>query len=435
MAVSIYNKQGQLLMRRDRSETEGGNEPAPKDSRVENEILLKASRTTTPFYLTLGDKMEFWSPVVASSGYKTAESLFLDKGSLPDKEQVIGFVRITASKTSLNHKLSNLLLNSILIGIVFLVAGFVIIYFLVQRIVNPLARLTEKVQIVGEGNFGEKVPVEAGDEIGKLARAFNQMSESLQRREAEKERLEEKLRHSQKMEAIGTLAGGIAHDFNNIIGIIMGYVQLAILTRPDRAEMEHHLKEIYQASSRAKDLVKQILIFSRLGKQERNPLLIRPIVEETLQMMRSALPGTIEIHSEFKSPLSPVLSDPSQIHQVLMNLCTNAGHAMQDSGGVLGVKLDEREVSAGDPGLAVDMKPGRYQILTVSDTGHGMESAVKEQIYNPFFTTKGPGKGTGLGLSVVHGIVKTYGGNMTCHSEPGKGTIFEVFFPTIREGA
>ena len=323
-----------------------------------------------------------------------------------------------------------------MIGIVFLFAGFIIIYILVQRIVNPLARLTEKVQIVGEGNFGAKVPVpvEAEDEIGKLARAFNQMSESLQRREAEKERLEEKLRHAQRMEAIGTLAGGIAHDFNNIIGIIMGYVQLAMLTKPGPVEMDHHLKEIYQASSRAKDLVKQILIFSRLGKQERKPLLIRPIVEETLKMMRSTLPDTIEIRSDFKSGLPPVLSDPSQIHQVLMNLCTNAGHAMQDRGGVMEVKLDERDIAASDPDLPVDMKPGKYQVLVVSDTGHGMEAAVKEQIYDPFFTTKGPGRGTGLGLSVVHGIVKTYGGNMNCHSEPGKGTTFEVFFPAIEEG-
>ena len=150
-------------------------------------------------------------------------------------------------------------------------------------------------------------------------------------------------------------------------------------------------------------------------------------------MMRTALPDTIEIRHDFKSGLSPVLSDPSQIHQLLINLCTNAGHAMQDSGGVLEVKLDEREINAGDPDLSIDMKPGRYQILTVSDTGHGMDAAVKEQIFDPFFTTKEPGKGTGMGLSVVHGIVKTHGGNITCHSEPGEGATFEVFFPTIEE--
>ena len=141
------------------------------------------------------------------------------------------------------------------------------------------------------------------------------------------------------------------------------------------------------------------------------------------------MPAAIEIRHNLKPGLSPVLSDSTQIHQVLMNLCTNAAHAMQDSGGVLEVKLDEREIDAGDPDLSIHMKPRRCQILTVSDTGHGIDASVKERIFDPFFTTKGPGKGTGLGLSVVHGIVKNHGGKIICHSEPGKGTTFQVYFP------
>ncbi|HLA04748.1 MAG TPA: ATP-binding protein, partial [Syntrophales bacterium] len=281
------------------------------------------------------------------------------------------------------------------------------------------------------GDFGGKVPVETEDEIGNLAMAFNQMSESLAKRETEKKQLEERLRHSQRMEAIGTLAGGIAHDFNNILGVILGYAQMALLTTPEKTEIHHSLKEIFQAGIRAKDLVRQILTFSRQGDtKERSPLLIKPIIAEALKMMRASLPATIEIRHNLKDGLSPVLSDPTQIHQVLMNLCTNAGHAMQNGEGVLEVNLDEVEIDAGDPDLFADMQPGRYQILTVNDTGHGIDASAKERIFDPFFTTKGPGKGTGLGLSVVHGIVKSHGGKIICHSEPGKGTTFQVYFPT-----
>ncbi|MDO9585615.1 MAG: ATP-binding protein, partial [Syntrophales bacterium] len=182
---------------------------------------------------------------------------------------------------------------------------------------------------------------------------------------------------------------------------------------------------------RAKDLVKQILPFGRQGYRERKPLLIESIVKKALKVMRASLPTAIEIRHKFKPGLSPVLSDPTQIHQVLINICSNAGHAMQDGGGVLEVNLDEWEIDSGDPALSDDMQPGRYQILTISDTGHGMDASVKERIFDPFFTTKGPGKGTGMGLSVVHGIVKNHGGRINCRSEPGKGTTFEVFFPTI----
>ncbi|MDP2645446.1 MAG: response regulator [Desulfobacterales bacterium] len=213
----------------------------------------------------------------------------------------------------------------------------------------------------------------------------------------------------------------------------MGYAELALLTTPEKDEMDSHLKAIFQASIRARDLIKQILAFSRQEKQEQFPMLLQPVVEEGLKMMRASLPATIEIRHDFKPGLSPVLSNPTQIHQVLMNLCTNAGHAMQENGGVLEVKLNQVEIDSGDPALLVDMLSGCYQVLTVSDTGHGMAASVKERIFDPFFTTKGPGKGTGMGLSVVHGIIKSQGGKVICHSEPGKGTIFEVFFPASEE--
>ena len=434
--VSVYNLNGRLLTKRERSEIQEAKKPDKANKTVgliEPRIVDKLKASASPFYLENENKVEFWSPVVASAGYAEAESLFIENESLPRKGRIIGFVRITVGKSLLDKKLGALLMKSVMIGIIFLIVGSGIIYFAVKRIVNPLNTLIEGVQTLGRGNFGEKVPVETEDEIGNIAMAFNQMSESLLRREQEKKQLEERLRHSQRMETVGTLAGGIAHDFNNILGIIMGYAQMALLTPPEKTDMPRYLREILKASTRAKDLVKQILTFSRQSYQERNPLLIKPLVEEALRMMRMSLPAAIEIRHNLKSGLSPVLSDPSQIDQVLMNLCTNAGHAMQDSGGVLEVKLDEWEINVGDPDLSIDMKPGRYQVLTVSDTGHGMDASVKERIFDPFFTTKGPGKGTGLGLSVVHGIIKSHGGKINCHSVPGKGTTFQVYFPTVEE--
>jgi len=434
--VSVYNLNGHLLKRQERSGIEDVKKPDKADKpggQIEPRIFDKLKASTSPFYLENKNKMDFWSPVVASSGHRTAESLFIEKESLPRKERIIGFVRITVGKSALNKRLGALLVKSVVIAIIFLIVGSGITYFTVKRITNPLNTLIKGVQTLGNGDFGEKVPVETEDEIGKLAMAFNQMSESLLRREEEKKQLEEQLRHSQKMEAIGTLAGGIAHDFNNILGVIVGYAQLALLTNPGKTDMDRSLREILQASMRAQDLVKQILTFGRQDYQERNPLLIEPIVKEALRMMRSSLPTTIEIRHKFKPGLSPVLSDPTQIHQVLINLCSNAGHAMQDGGGVLEVKLDEVEIDSDDPALSDDMQPGRYQILTVSDTGHGIDASLKERIFDPFFTTKGPGKGTGMGLSVVHGIVKSHGGRINCCSEPEKGTTFEVFFPTIEE--
>src|SRR3972149_16391 len=271
--VSVYNLNGRLLTKRERSEIQEAKKPDKANKTVgliEPRIVDKLKASVSPFYLEneSKDKVEFWCPVVASAGYGSAESLFIENESLPGKGRIIGFVRITVGKSLLDKKLGALLMKSVMIGIIFLIVGSGIIYFAVKRIVNPLNTLIEGVQTLGRGNFGEKVPVETEDEIGNIAMAFNQMSESLLRREQEKKQLEERLRHSQRMETSGTLAGGIAHDFNNILGIIMGYAQLASLTPPEKTDMPRYLREILKASTRAKDLVKQILTFSRQSYQE-----------------------------------------------------------------------------------------------------------------------------------------------------------------------
>ncbi|MBW1705541.1 MAG: PAS domain S-box protein [Deltaproteobacteria bacterium] len=249
---------------------------------------------------------------------------------------------------------------------------------------------------------------------------------------SQQRQLEVQLQQSQKMEAIGTLAGGITHDFNNILGAILGYTELAILDAKDESKIRQHLEKIQEAGHRARDLVSQILAFSRQTKPERFPVQIHSIVKEAIKMLRASLPTTIEIRQKIREDLGTVEADPTQIHQVLMNLCTNAAHAMQENGGVLEVGIQNAEFGDQDPGMEqFGILPGPYLKLTVSDTGIGMTPDVMKRIFDPYFTTKEKGHGTGLGLSVVHGIIKSNGGAITVESEPGQGAIFHVYLPRM----
>ena len=250
------------------------------------------------------------------------------------------------------------------------------------------------------------------------------------RLEEERARVEAQLRQAQKMESLGTLAGGIAHDFNNILGIITGYTELVRMNAGDGQGLSTDLQEVLRATERAKDLVRQILAFSRQSEQEKRPIQLGPIVKEALKMLRATLPSTIGVEMKVSSD-AVVLADPIQIHQVLMNLCTNAAHAMRDTGGDLEVDLEDLLLTPEDSPSLSDLPPGAYVALTVKDTGHGIDPAIQDRIFDPFFTTKEKGVGTGLGLSVVHGIVQSHGGEIRVSSRPGEGSTFHVHLPCL----
>ncbi len=247
-------------------------------------------------------------------------------------------------------------------------------------------------------------------------------------------RLEKELRQAQKMEAIGRLAGGIAHDFNNILAAIMGFTEMAYSKIPDGSPARRNLEQVLKASSRAADLVGRILTFSRKTEVERKPVSLAPIIAEALRLLRSSLPTTVNISQDIDVSTEGgiVLADSTQIHQVLMNLCTNAAHAMREKGGTLSVKISEVQVDEYLVSRYPDLKPGPFVKLTIGDTGCGMDAQLIERIFDPYFTTKAAGEGSGMGLAVVQGIVKSHGGAISVYSEPGRGSSFNLFFPTIK---
>lgn len=249
---------------------------------------------------------------------------------------------------------------------------------------------------------------------------------------SDRKKLEDQLRQAQKMEAIGTLAGGIAHDFNNVLLPIMGHAEMLMMGLPPDSHIQYNLKQIYEASNRAKDMIKQIMAFSRKDIQEKKPVRLGPIVSDTVKLLRGSIPTTIDIKYDIKTDADTVMANSTQIHQVLLNLCTNAAYAMREKGGILQVELDDYILDTDHSVKFNLLIPGKYLRLTVKDTGLGIEKEVVEKIFEPYFTTKKTGEGTGMGLAVVHGIVLDHKGDISVETESGKGTEFIILLPPYR---
>ncbi|MDK9707493.1 MAG: ATP-binding protein [Desulforhopalus sp.] len=295
---------------------------------------------------------------------------------------------------------------------------------------------------LGERSIRKSYYPELQQRIIELEQRNNELQKEIAERieaQASARKLAQQLQQSQKMEAIGTLAGGIAHDFNNILAAIMGYTELAKLHAEATCSgsnclVINDLNHILPAAERARDLIKQILTFSRRQDDHKSPICLDQVTKEALALLRASLPQSIEIKSDIDCGDAQILGNATQIHQIIMNLGVNAHHAMRETGGILAVEVSRIEIDEFDSkSKNLLLAPGHYLLLKICDKGCGMERAVLDKIFDPYFTTKPHGQGTGMGLAVVHGIVKSHEGLITVYSEPGKGTSFQIYFPELVE--
>src|SRR5664279_168679 len=293
----------------------------------------------------------------------------------------------------------------------------------------------EKENVKTANDSLEKRVEERTEQLSNANQDLKKEIEIRQKFERERAELEKQLFQLQKMETIGTLAGGIAHDFNNILTPILGYTDMALEELPAESNLRFDIGQINNAAHRGKNLVQQVLTFSREVDFENKPIRLLPIIAEALNLIKASFPPGVVINQHFEEKIGTVLADSTHIHQIVMNLCTNANHAMIKTGGVLDVKLDAVRVDQKAADKIPNLKKGEYIRLTISDTGHGMDIKTKERIFEPFFTRKEVGSGSGLGLSVVHGIINNYGGAILVESTPGKGTTFMIYLPKYGDDA
>lgn len=298
---------------------------------------------------------------------------------------------------------------------------------LMKAVTDQVAIAMERRYLLKRAEFrAEELEHNVRERTAELSSAY----EALQRETEEHKRTETQLRQSQKMEAIGTLAGGIAHDFNNIIAGIIGFIEMALEDLDEGSAEYRRLSNALKGAHRGRDLVKQILSFSRVTEQEKRPVSMGLVIQECLKLLRASIPATIEIRLGMLFKDDVILGDANQIHQVIINLCSNAAFAMREKGGTIEISLTDEHIDSGHTLLTQnELQPGGYIRLSIEDTGCGMEPDIVERIFEPFFTTKGVGEGTGLGLSVVHGIVKRHNGAIKVYSVPEKGTAFHIYLP------
>ena len=421
--VLVLNKQMDLLLHKARDSSKN---TFHFQTEKNKNLPPSLSKEWKVFFSENKKNIQFWAPVLSKPHYSGEEAMFFSGDIDSDTKQVTGFISITLSKASLNSQLKNQLMESIAVGLIFWSLGSFLIFLMAKKITRPLVRLTTVANILGMGGDVDKIPVETKDEIGNLAKAFNEMFLSLKKREKEKQILEEQLRHSHKMEAVGTLAGGVAHDFNNILTAILGYGELLRISLEDATQAMDYVTHILLSADRASDLTKSLLAFSRKQLIKPSSVNINKLVCNSEPLLTRIIREDINLKLEIHNESLIVIADSGQIDQILLNLAANAKDAMPN-GGVL--TISTKCVDSSNNYLKNIKKTGKYALLSVSDTGTGIENNILDKIFDPFFTTKEAGKGTGLGLSMIYGIVKQHNGFIDVTSKKNIGTAFKIYLP------
>ena len=428
LSVQVFTLKGTELKRMKRPDSEFPVVPGKMDSTWKINTMESIRTSGSSMLFESENIIEFWSPIVSGQEYSGEEILYFKNNSSDSKKNnVIGFVRIVMTTELLNASIREIFMRSILMMSFFMIIGWTVIRFIVMSMTKPLGKLTERVIAVGAGGQVEKVDIETDDDIGRLGAAFDNMVESLREADVAKQKVEEQLRHAQKMEAIGTLAGGIAHDCNNTLSTIMGYGQL-LKKRLHDDTSDEYLDHLLSSARKAGSFIHSLLAFSRKEISNPRPQNLNLIISDLDEILMRLIGEDINLKVEPSAEELIILTEKGQMEQVLMNLASNARDAMPD-GGLL--TISARSVKHDRVGMLSSHsgKPGEYALISVQDTGTGMDLQTMERIFEPFFTTKEIGKGTGLGLSMVYGIITQHKGYIDVRSEPGSGTVFEIYLP------
>lgn len=424
-AVAIYTAEDGLLISAPQS-------AGLKDGDVRGKGTLLKPGEGRSFELIEREKtLSVIAPVVIETSSRPEEAIFFDEPVSGKHNSVIGYAKVTMSKDVLNRETQAIIVRSAFIALIFLCAGIVVTFLAVRRITSPLTKLTEAAKALGAGGSVEKVPVESRDEIGRLAMSFNTMYDNLKKREEEKKVLEEQLRHSQKMEAIGTLARGIAHDFNNILSTVQGSVFILEKKMDHKGEFRHYIWQMHNSLNRAKNLINGLITFSKIHKMSPCLIDLNAIINKLRPALSNIAGEDVELNIALSGDALTIFVDSIQMEQVLMNLCSNARDAMPD-GGTFAIATQPVALSD-EEALKKGVAPGSYALLTAADNGTGMDEETRERIFEPFFTTKEVGRGTGLGLSIVFGIIEQLGGHIDVHTARGVKTEFLIYIPLFEK--
>ncbi|MDA8084051.1 MAG: ATP-binding protein [Nitrospiraceae bacterium] len=382
----------------------------------------------------LTNSIDIVSPVPMEAPSNAGDALYFSPGSSRQKEVTIGYIRVGISKDSLRKEEKAIIARVAFATFLGILAGLIILFISIRRVTVPLSALTEHVRLFGTGEVTENVPVTTDDEIGRLAAAFNTMSENIRRRDEEKALLQNRLLQSEKLESVGRLARGVAHDFNNILSTVQGSLFLIEKKFQLDGAMMRHVGQIQKSLARARALIQRIITFSRAQVIEKRLMELNSFIRRVSPALANIGDDNVNLAIALAGEDILVMGDPLQLEQLIINLVSNARDAMPE-GGEIHVSTDTALINVKDAEKLPSLRPGGYAVIRVADTGGGIEEGTREKIFEPFFTTKENGKGTGLGLSIVYGVVEQHKGYIDVVSEKGRGTTFSVYLPLFEKKA